>query len=260
MKEQYSTIVLGATYYGLGYASAHPGCLILEEFQTVGGDFHHSLHPVQMDAASEQARDSELGSLMRQYGVWTETDFDLLKASPVTHEYVSQKLTAGMDILLDARIVSVDKNETGVTVTFITNEGIQSVSAGRLVDATVDCISAPDTVRCTAKTLNVFTVCMTADFNAKLQAACPDCRIIDGFNENEKFVQFPVPVDEPVTKAYLGMMEGWKKAFPGGEEKILFVADDFDAEYEQIGAEQTDWAGGRSANPMTAFLKGVEAQ
>lgn len=259
MKKHYNCVVLGATYYGLGYASAHPDCLILEEFQTVGGDFHHSLHPVRMDDAAAQARDSELGRLMRQYGVWTETDFDLLKASPVAHEYVAQKLTAGMDVLLDARIISVDKNETGVTVTFITNEGIQSVSAGRLVDATVDCISAPDTVRCTAKTLNVFTVCMAGDFDAKLRIACPDCRIINGFHENEKLICFPVPAEETMTHAYRGVMETWKRAFPGGEEKILFVADDFDAKYEPVNDGNPDWAGARAANPMAAFLKGAEA-
>lgn len=260
MKEQYSTIVLGATYYGLGYASAHPDCLILEEFQSVGGDFHHSLHPVRMDAAAEQARDSELGRLMRQYGVWTETNFDLLKASPVAHEYVAQELTAGMDILLDARIISVEKSENGVTVTYITNEGISSATAARLVDATVDCVSEPDSVRCTAKSLNVFTVAMGPDLEEKLKAVRADVRILDGFNENEKLICFPVPVEETMTHAYWGVMETWKRAFPGGEEKILFVADDFDAEYEQLSAEKTNWAGGRSANPMTAFLKGVEAQ
>ena len=172
MKKHYSTIVLGATYYGLGYASAHPDCLILEEFQTVGGDFHHCLHPVSMDADGLHAWGTQLGKLMREHGAWTEDGFDLLKASPVAHEFVARRMTDGMDILLDAHIISVDKNETGVTVTYITNEGISSVTAGRLVDATVDCVSDPDSVRCTAKSLNVFTVCMAAVFiqNCKLPA------------------------------------------------------------------------------------------
>ncbi len=259
MKKHYSTVILGATYYGLGYGSAHPDCLILEEFQTVGGDFHHCLHPVSMDADGLRAWDTPLGKLMREHGVWTGSGFDLLKASPVAHEFAARRMTDGMDILLDAHTISVEKNENGAAVTYVTNEGISSVTAGRLVDATADCVSAPDSVRCTAKTLNVFTVRMTADFDAKLQAACPDCRIIDGFNENEKLICFPVPAEETMTHAYRGVMETWKKAFPDGDEKILFVADDFDVRFEPIGAGSPDWAGVKAANPMAAFLRGVEA-
>ncbi len=260
MKKRYDTIVLGATYYGLGYASSHPDCLVLEEFQTVGGDFHHSLHPARMDAGAERAADTELGRLMRQYGVWTETGFDLLKVSPVAREFAARKMEGGMGILLDAHVISVEKCEADVIVTFITNEGIQSVKGSHLVDATVDCISAPSAVRRTAKSLNVFTVCMGPDLEAKLMAVCPGCEVTDGSNENEKLIQFPVPVDEPMTKAYQNMMEIWKEAFPGHEEKILFVADDFDAAYERIGAEGTDWVGGLASNPMEAFLKGAEAR
>ena len=259
MKEHYSAIVLGATYYGLGYASAHPDCLILEEFQTVGGDFHHCLHPVSMDADGLRAWDTPIGRLMREYGAWTEDGFDLLKASPVAHEFAARRMTDGMDILLDARIISVDKNETGVTVTYITNEGIASVTAGRLVDATADCGSDPDSVRCTAKSLNVFTVAMGPDLEEKLKTVRPDVRILDGFHENEKLICFPVPAEETMTHAYRGVMETWKKAFPGGEEKILFVADDFDAEFEPVDGGNPDWAGVRAANPMAAFLKGAEA-
>ncbi len=260
MKERYTTIVLGATYYGLGYASSHTDCLILEESQTVGGDFHHCLHPVRMDDAGEAARDSEMGKIMGEYGVWTETQFDMLKAQAVVHEYVARKMEEGMEILLDARILSVEWERSGVAISFITNEGIQKVTAEHLVDATVDCVSEPEKVVCCAKSLNVFTVAMTGSFEQKLREACSACCILQGPLENEKLIQFFFDADVPMTEAYLKIMEYWGNAFPEGEEKILFVADTFDARYTPSGEKSVAWVGQRFANPVAAFVKGAMAQ
>lgn len=260
MKERYATIVLGATYYGLGYTSSHPDCLILEESQTVGGDFHHCLHPVRMDDMEEETRGTELAKIMQEYGVWTDSGFDMLKAQTVAHEFAARKLTEGMEIILDARILSVERRGSGVAVSFITNEGIQEIAAENIVDATVDCISAPEAVCCTAKTLNVFTVAMTESFNEQLRKACPVCCILEGPLENEKLVQFSVPADTPITEAYLQMMNYWGKAFPNGEEKILFVAQTFDARYEPVREKPAAWVGERFANPVAAFAKGAMAR
>lgn len=260
MKKRYTTIVLGATYYGLGYASSHPDCLILEESQTAGGDFHHCLHPVRMDNAVKAEKESEMGAIMSEYGVWTADCFDMLKAQAVVHEYIARKLLQGMEILLDARILSVVRDDTGVTVTFITGEGISQVTADNLVDTSVDCISAPEAVRCTAKTLNVFTVAMEEDFSQRLRAACDACCILDGPQENEKLILFCCAPEEKMTQAYLRMMDYWNKAFPDGEEKILFVADTFDARYESVGEKPEFWVGQRFANPIDAFVKGAMAK
>lgn len=260
MKQRYTTIVLGATYYGLGYASSHEGCLILEEAQTLGGDFHHCLRPVRMEEAGEAERNSEMGRIMAEYGVWTDTSFDLLKAQAVVHEYAARKIAAGMEILLDARLLSVDRNAAGVTVNFITNQGIQSVSADNLVDATVDCISAPGKVVCTAKSFNVFTVAMGEDFSKKLKTVCPACCVRNGPLENEKLIQFCVDPEATLTEAYEKMMAYWAMAFPNGEEKILFAADTFDVRYEPAGEMPAGWVAERFPNPVTAFVKGAMAQ
>ena len=85
MEKKFATVLLGATYYALGYWGSHDDCLILEESQLVGGDFHAMLHPARMENVGEKEEQSELGKLMREYGVWTEKGFDLLKAAPVAH-------------------------------------------------------------------------------------------------------------------------------------------------------------------------------
>lgn len=260
MKTRFETVLIGATYYALGYASSHYGCLILEESQTVGGDFHPMLHPVQTDTAGEKEKASDLGQLMIRYGVWTEAGFDLLKAAPVAHEYAAQLISRGMDILLDCRIMSVRKDGEQFTVRYFCNEGICEVKADRVEDTTVSRITAPDSVRCTGKTLNVFTVCNHPEFNGKLKAACPECEILEGFRENEKLMRFPADPEEKTTDIYRRAAGIWKTAFPAGEEKILLTADIPDAAYESTGEGTAVWNGGRFEHPVTAFVKGRDAR
>ncbi len=260
MKERYTTIVLGGGYYALGYASTHPDCLILEESQSLGGDFHHCLHPVRMENCPDTARNSGLGQIMTEFGVWTESGFDLLKAQTVVHEYASRMLETGLEILLDAHFLSAERADSGVKVTFFTNEGIQEVWADKLVDTTADCVSDPKAVRCTAKTLNAFTVAMTENFAQTLQKACPECCVLAGPMENEKLILFPVPPQMGLTDAYFQMMAAWSRAFPAGEEKILFVAETFDARYEAAERIPEGWVAARFADPVSAFVEGAVAK
>ena len=60
--------------------------------------------------------------------------------------------------------------------------------------------------------------------------------------------------------AYQRMVDTWKKAFPAGEEKLLFVADTLDAVYESTGDGIVPWNGGRFQHPVSAYGKGGEAQ
>ena len=56
------------------------------------------------------------------------------------------------------------------------------------------------------------------------------------------------------------MTEAWRRAFPDGDERILFVADTLDGVYESLGDGAVPWNGGRFSNPVTAFVKGGEAE
>ncbi len=256
MKEHYSTILLGAGYYALGYASSHSDCLILEESQMVGVDFHSCLHPVRLEQAPENA----VGDIMREYGVWKEDGFDLLNAQMVVHEYASRKLADGMELLLDCRIISAEQRKDGVRVSFITNQGISDVTADRLIDTTADCISQEAAVRCVGKTLNAFSVAMEDHFAGKLKRVCPECLVTRGPLENEMLICFPTAPEVSLTDAYREMVRVWSMAFPHGEEKILFVAENFDAVYEAVAQKPPQWVGRRFLNPMAAFEEGAMAK
>ena len=202
---------------------------------------------------------AQMGQIMQEYNVWTPSGFDMLKAQAVAHEFVARKLAQGFHILLDARLLEVQTTDEGVAVTYITNQGIHTVTANRLIDATVNCISAPDHVRCIRKTLNVFTVAMTDTLASKLHTVCPDCQVLEGSLENEKLILFPAAPDAELEDVYLQIMQLWHKAFPDGAEKILFVAETFDGVYEAV-AETPAWVNKRFTDPMTAFEEGEKAQ
>lgn len=256
MKKHFATILIGATYFALGYASTHEDCLMLGQTQTIGDEFHACLHPVNAACAGQSETQTELGRLMRQYGVWTDNGFDLLKAAPVAHEYASRKIADGLQILLDAQILSVTEHAGGCAVEYLCNEGVCRVTAERVLDTTVSRVTAPHLARCTGKTLNVFTVCSASGFGEALISVCPQCRVTDGFSENEKLVLFPVETDEDIRDAYRRIINIWKAAFPSGDEKILFMAEEFDAVYEADGQGGVPWLGERFEHPVTAFLKG----
>ncbi len=259
MKKRYATVLIGASYYALGYASAHADCLILGQTQTVGDEFHACLRPVEASSAGRAEMDTALGTLLREYGAWTDAGFDVLKAQPVAHEYAARLIAKGQDILLDTRVLSVAKTPDGFAVEYFCNEGACRVEADSVLDTTTHRATAPRKARCTGKTLNAFTVCNEPGFDAALRAVCPDCRILAGFGENERLLAFPAAADEEISSAYRRVVDLWKQAFPRGEEKILFMAQAFDAVYEPCGQSAAAWLGTRFAHPATAFLKGRDA-
>ena len=260
MKKKFATVLLGATYYALGYWGSHDDCLILEESQLVGGDFHAMLHPARMENVGEKEEQSELGKLMREYGVWTEKGFDLLKAAPVAHEYAARQIQEGKAILLDCRLLGIRLEADAYVIRYFCNEGICEVRADQVIDTTISRISAPDLTKTVRQTLNAFTIAQEPGFDEKLWAVCPDIEILSGFNENEKLLRFPAQLDETIVPAYQRMVGTWKKAFPAGEEKLLFVADTLDAVYESTGDGIAPWNGGRFQHPVSAYVKGGEAQ
>ncbi len=256
MKKHYARIILGASYYALGYESSHEDCLILEQSQTVGSEFHLAVRPVTVrDGASGPMCD-----IMREYGVLTPGTFDQLKAQAVVHEYASRRLEEGMQLVLDAHIISVSFSDEGVSVSFIDNEGISTVTAERLIDTTDECVSVAGMVKCVSKTLNAFTVALSDGFTEKLTTVHPECRVIDGSMENEKIICFAVSPDTSLAEAYRELVDVWSKAFPEGEEKILFVAENFDAVYEPVKEKPRGWVGRYYDDPFTAFAEGAVAE
>lgn len=254
MKQRHKAIVLGAGYAGLGYLSTHPDCLLLEEGQTVGGDFHATLRPCR-EAFGEPG---VLADALRENDVLKQDGFDFLKASLVAHRFAARLMERGKKLCLDAQLLSVEAQPDGVAVRYFTNEGEHVVMADSLVDATPEGISCPDALCCVRKWLNVFTVCNTPDFEAALKSVCPDCKVFDGLRPQERFVMFPVPLEMNLPGAGRLVADTWRRAFPNGNEKILFMAQNFDAQYKQLKPFPWNWIGQRCTTLTEAFEKGAK--
>ncbi len=129
-----------------------------------------------------------------------------------------------------------------------------------LLDTTVLRDTYPEGIVCSAKTLSLFTVCLEENiFEERINSAVPDCIIEEGINPGEKIVKFPFSADTELPEAYEKITRLWKKAFPCGEEKILFIAQDFDYSCSAKNEESAPcvWAGTDFANPLTAFWEGM---
>ncbi|WP_373264318.1 hypothetical protein [Hungatella hathewayi] len=262
MAKHVETVIVGATYYGIGYACTHPNCLILEPSQVLGGNFHKGLRTASMDGLGEREADTGLGKLMKEYGVWTEYGFDVLKAAPVLHEFVSQ--TEGLRLLLNVKLLAVRRKDEGAEsydVEYSSNSGIHHVCCSRVLDTTVLRDTNLFGVRLLSKTLNLFTLCIGGDFEEKLKFVCPECMIEEGVNPGEKIVKFPAAPGDTIADAYEAVVELWRLAFTEGEEKILFMAEDFEyvCRCTDEAFSPCAWVGEDVSNPLTAFVRGMEA-
>lgn len=258
MTNKITTLIVGASYFGIGYAASHPDCLILESSQLLGSDFHLSCRPADIRAAGNKEAACDLGKLMKTYHVRENDKFDILKASPVIHKYLVTR--KDIRILLDAVILSVQPCDCGYSVKYMTNSGISELIAGQILDTTPLCRTGAVRAVCTAKTLHVITLCRTSSFEKRLKAVCPDCRITDGMYPGEKTASFPFSSEESLPDACNKITELWKEAFPDGDEKILFIAQDFDytcAPYAQKSGS-IRWINEKFPNPLTAFVRGME--
>lgn len=257
MQKEISTVIIGGSYFAIGYASAHEDCMVLESSHILGIDFHRGLRTADLSDIGVKEADTELGELFVEHQVWQDGKFDILKAAPVLHAYCNQN---DLKVTLDAKLLAAEKKSEGYLVRYITNSGIHEIHCRKLLDATV----LRDTYRqgayCEAKTLNLFTVCVEDGFDEKIKAAAPDCRVEEGMNPDERIVKIPFPTDRKISRAYEAVTEIWKKAFPRGEEKILFIAQDFDYSCSSAGEENVPcpWVGGVFGNPLSAFAAGME--
>lgn len=261
MTSQFNKIIIGASYFALGCASKRADCLILESSHVVGSDFHICHRPADISGISDTEANTELAEYMKKYGAFADGKLDILKASPIVHEYVfaKKKLCGTENILLDAKLLSVKKAGAGYMVKYISNEGLQTIECERVLDTTPERLTYRAGARCENISLNLFTVSVSDNFEAKLRRACPDCAITDGVNPGEKAVGIPCALNDSLLDASEKVVDIWKRAFPDREERMLFLAKGFDYDCVPVNEAHAPcaWRGQRYTNPLTAFASGL---
>ncbi len=180
MIERYDTLIIGASFFGCGMASASKGrMLVLEEAILPGGDFVLSLNPGKDYDSSQFRTDAarELYLRMREVNaISSEGRVSLAGISEIMADWC---LKNELPIFFGVGVVQRDEHR----VVAVTAEGVKEFEAERILDA-----------RPKAGDGKWFNAMIT------VQAGVPDCcigpfamrhSIIDG----ECFLSFQVPVD-----------------------------------------------------------------
>ena len=262
MNDGYDTVLIGATYFAIGYAAAHAHCLILEETQVAGSDFHLSFRPAFMTERDERWRNDDLGCLMTQFGVWKENTFDVLKAALVIDEYAAQFGVRKLGLVLDAKVLEIEGDKAGYTVTYLTNNGIQKARAAHVLDTTAERITSPASAACHSKALMLYTLLRQDENLSRIADGFPGSTVNPGFQPHEYVIRVPVDLQMTLAEAYGEVADRWRGIFPRREERLLMLGRAFDAEYtvRQEDKAVCPWINRRFFNPIEAFSSGKAYQ
>lgn len=129
MKEQYDTIILGATFYGCGLASKKKDCLLLEHSIHPGSDFIYSsipgLTPLKAPLFPESRKLQD--DLISTKAI-TENGIQMAALAPFFAKWC---IAGKLEILFSADPVKVEKN----SITVMTVAGKKRFSFNTLIDA-----------------------------------------------------------------------------------------------------------------------------
>ena len=174
-KTHYSTIIVGATAFGLGYATRDVNdTLVLEKTSLIGSEFIDSLHmqsgdwvPTSIFGKSLKKECIERNILSNNGRIRTPALASLL------FQYVQQN---SIQVLFLTEIINIEKKEQGYVLTIYNNSGFQTITADLVIDTTSNAQISPD--------MEVYIV--SKSINAILHS--------EGHFENETILRYPLEI------------------------------------------------------------------
>ena len=260
MEGQVDAVLLGASFFAIGYTSTCPGSLIVEETEVLGNDFEGCLRASGPDADAASDRDNlDFRRFLRGKGVLSDSGcVDIPSLATVVCAYVREKR---IPVLLDAFLLSAEKREDGYHLSIFTNDGIHMIRTRELIDTTALRVSQRDNLVVRAKYLYALCYRPAADFTARLRAVCPACEFSRGFFQDEWIVRFPFDGSAALPTARQAVYDWWRRAFPLGEALIDGMSFDFDV--DAVSGTRPDFCRWvphhRHAGPVEAFTDGCLA-
>lgn len=137
-KKVYDVVLLGATFYSVGYsASSDKACLIIDSRSVVGSEF----------AAALKANATRLRDYSPNTNEFREKllSKDLLKENGKIHvtatslDLAEYMYNHELDVLLETQIIAVSKDDIGYSVSIFNRDGYSTVKARTVIDTrTVD--------------------------------------------------------------------------------------------------------------------------
>ena len=132
----YKTLVIGCSYFSVGYAAACPDTVICEEHQICDTGFYLPLRSFRYKPYSPKCEEGQrLFRIFESLSLFREKEQNTNGFEFAICKYISEK---GIDVLLKCRVISAEQKQDGIyDVTVQTNEGLTHIFAESIID-TVD--------------------------------------------------------------------------------------------------------------------------
>lgn len=229
--KSYGTLIIGAGHAAIGMALALGDALICEESEFCDADF--SLTLKRFSRGGYQPRWPEGKELLAAYEALGAVQEDRLNCSALEIGLSRFVLEKNLDILLKCRVVQV---EDGCTATLLTNAGLETVKARRIIDT-----RAGDG----RGELSLLFEVRDHKSPSRVQARFPEGRVEQAFYPDRGALHLPVEGD--YNRALCALHDCWAAA--GLAEKILLVAPRlaFGENRDPIEAFELGFARGKGA-------------
>ncbi len=249
-----STVILGASCYGLGLVMADADSVLIERGASAGDEFFNSYRPC--DNWNGELKSTEVvefrNELYEKCG--GEDNIDFYAFAPILY-YKLKDISSR--IMMTTEIVSMSETSTGFELKCCNPGGTFIIECEKIIDCTPTCISNREWGKnnITAKYLNASVFSESGEFPEFTKFY-----IGEGRSANERFIGIELPVDLNWTGARKFFMENYASE-NFGEVRIASIAKQFDYQLNETEHEFSCKHRFISPlefnNPLTAFDAGM---
>ncbi|WP_284639541.1 FAD-dependent oxidoreductase [Paenibacillus silviterrae] len=262
--KRYSVLVVGATFAGLGAACAlRDQTLVLEKTGAVGSEFTSSYREgkVELDRiVSPHASELRIEALQRNM-ISEAGGIHWPAFVPVLHQLISKH---NLEVLFLTRIVEITAFASGgFEVVLMNGAGLSKVQAGRIIDTTSLCDSAPVRAAGKVRSQRLNAVVVGPEGGEETPPQVEGFSFHQGRFPSEWVVSFPIGPKDDWSAARAGILSHWA-ARPAALQswRLATIGDAFDVTLAIADEElEPDWhwhPSCRYADPIAAFEAGIQ--
>ena len=131
----YDTVIIGSGYYSTAYALNHKNTLIIEKTQLLDPNFCGRLCRFDMSVSEPESADAKaLWAAFHEEGLLKDGRIAVNELEPALCRFVQGK---NLNILLGTFCLNIQKSDAFYELEICSNEGIQTLYAKNVIDATV---------------------------------------------------------------------------------------------------------------------------
>ena len=247
MEKWYDYLLIGATFWSVGFAQAAKGsCCIVEPRTRVGYEFIDAFQIEQQDVLCVTEEGRAFQTELKRRGIIRDGALALQQAcAPMLCHTLKE---SGVDILFTAEVTEIVQTDQGYQASLFTPSGILPMRAGYVADTTARSVHARK--HQTRKWIN-----------AMLYADCRDVESYDdwyqitpGEREEIAYLRVPVSVDATWDEARTALFTLLRRREPPLRGyRLISIASAFSYEYDAA-----QWESVRPSDSYSCFLEAFD--